>query len=78
MSESADIELLHRAWEAMSGAGDLSVLEGAPAEWCGVMWGMFALCLHPLSGKADSALLDQMDPIAARTGVSGERPVECP
>ena len=39
MSESADIELLHRAWEAMSGAGDLSVLEGAldpEAKWRGV------------------------------------------
>lgn len=39
MSESADIELLHRAWEAMSGAGDLSVLEGAldpEAQWRGV------------------------------------------
>jgi hypothetical protein len=29
MSESTDMELLHRAWEAMSAAGDLSVLEGA-------------------------------------------------
>ena len=39
MSESADIELLHRAWEAMSVAGDLSVLEGAlapEAKWRGV------------------------------------------
>ncbi len=39
MSESTDIELLHRAWEAMSGAGDLSVLEGAldpDAQWLGV------------------------------------------
>ena len=39
MSESTDIELLHRAWEAMSGAGDLSVLEGAldpGAQWHGV------------------------------------------
>lgn len=39
MSDSADIELLHRAWEAMSGAGDLSVLEGAldpEAKWRGV------------------------------------------
>lgn len=39
MSESTDIELLHRAWEAMSGAGDLSVLEGAldpEAKWRGV------------------------------------------
>ncbi len=39
MSESTDIELLHRAWEAMSGAGDLSVLEGAldpDAKWRGV------------------------------------------
>ena len=39
MSERADIELLHRAWEAMSGAGDLSVLEGvlAPdAKWRGI------------------------------------------
>jgi ketosteroid isomerase-like protein len=39
MSESADIELLHRAWEAMGGAGDLSVLEGAldpEAKWRGV------------------------------------------
>ena len=29
MSESTDIELLHRAWEAMSVEGDLSILEGA-------------------------------------------------
>lgn len=29
MSESADIELLHRAWEAMSVEADLRVLEGA-------------------------------------------------
>jgi hypothetical protein len=39
MSESTDIELLHRAWEAMSGAGDLGVLEGAlepEAKWRGV------------------------------------------
>ncbi len=39
MSESTDIELLHRAWEAMSGAGNLSVLEGAldpEAQWLGV------------------------------------------
>src|SRR5579884_2414796 len=39
MSESTDVELLHRAWEAMSGAGDLSVLEGAldpEAQWLGV------------------------------------------
>lgn len=39
MSESTDIELLHRAWEAMSGAADLSVLEGAldpQAQWLGV------------------------------------------
>jgi hypothetical protein len=39
MSESADIELLHRVWEAMSGAGNLSVLEGAldpDAQWLGV------------------------------------------
>jgi hypothetical protein len=39
MSESNDIELLHRVWEAMSGAGDLSVLEGAldpEAKWHGV------------------------------------------
>ncbi len=39
MSESTDIDLLHRAWEAMSGAGDLSVLEGAldpEAQWLGV------------------------------------------
>jgi hypothetical protein len=39
MSESTDIELLHRVWEAMSGAGDLSVLEGAldpEAQWLGV------------------------------------------
>jgi ketosteroid isomerase-like protein len=39
MSESTDIELLHRAWEAMGGAGDLSVLEGAldlEATWRGV------------------------------------------
>jgi ketosteroid isomerase-like protein len=39
MSESPDIELLHRAWEAMSGAGDLSVLEEAlapDAKWRGV------------------------------------------
>jgi hypothetical protein len=39
MSESTDIELLHRAWKAMSGAGDLSVLEGAldpQAKWRGV------------------------------------------
>lgn len=39
MSESTDIELLHRAWEAMSGAGDLSALEGAldpDAQWLGV------------------------------------------
>jgi ketosteroid isomerase-like protein len=39
MSESTDIGLLHRAWEAMSGAGDLSVLEGAldpEAKWRGV------------------------------------------
>ena len=39
MSESTDIELLHRAWEAMSSAGDLSVLEGAldqEAKWRGV------------------------------------------
>ncbi len=39
MSDSADIELLHRAWKAMSVEGDLSVLEGAldpEAEWLGV------------------------------------------
>jgi ketosteroid isomerase-like protein len=39
MSESTDVELLHRAWEAMSGAADLSVLEGAldsEAQWLGV------------------------------------------
>ena len=39
MSQSTDIELLHRAWEAMSGARDLSVLEGAldpEAQWLGV------------------------------------------
>jgi hypothetical protein len=39
MSESNDIELLHRVWEAMNGAGDLSVLEGAldpEAQWLGV------------------------------------------
>jgi len=39
MSESTDIELLHRAWEAMSVEGDLSVLEGAldpEAQWRGV------------------------------------------
>jgi hypothetical protein len=39
MSESTDIELLHRAWKAMSGAGDLSVLESAldpEAQWLGV------------------------------------------
>lgn len=39
MSESTDIELLHRAWEAVSGARDLSVLEGAldpEAQWLGV------------------------------------------
>jgi ketosteroid isomerase-like protein len=39
MSASTNIELLHRAWEAMSGAGDLSVLEGAldpEAQWLGV------------------------------------------
>ncbi len=39
MSESNDIDLLHRTWEAMSGAGDLSVLEGAldpEAQWLGV------------------------------------------
>lgn len=43
MSESAaDIQLLHRAWEAMSGAGDLSVLEAAlapEAQWYGVQDG---------------------------------------
>jgi hypothetical protein len=39
MSKSADVELLHRAWEAMGGAGDLSVLEEAldpEAQWLGV------------------------------------------
>jgi ketosteroid isomerase-like protein len=39
MSESTDIKLLHRAWEAMSVRGDLSVLEGAldpEAQWLGV------------------------------------------
>ncbi len=39
MSESTDIELLHRAWEAMSVDGDLGVLEGAldpDAKWYGV------------------------------------------
>lgn len=39
MSESADIELLHRAWKAISVEGDLSVLEGAlepEATWLGV------------------------------------------
>ncbi|MGA9284438.1 MAG: hypothetical protein WBV85_03260 [Solirubrobacteraceae bacterium] len=39
MSDGADIELLHRVWEAMSGDGDLSVLEGAldpEAQWLGV------------------------------------------
>lgn len=39
MSESAHIELLQRAWEAMSGAGDLSILEGTldpQAKWRGV------------------------------------------
>lgn len=39
MSESTDIELLHRAWDAMSRTGDLSVLEGAldpDAQWFGV------------------------------------------
>jgi ketosteroid isomerase-like protein len=42
MSESTDIELLNRAWEAMSGAGDLSVLERAldsEAKWRGVQDG---------------------------------------
>ncbi len=39
MSESTDVELLHRAWKAMSGVGDLSVLEAAldpEAQWLGV------------------------------------------
>ena len=39
MSESTHIGLLHRAWEAMSVEGDLSVLEGAldpEAKWRGV------------------------------------------
>jgi ketosteroid isomerase-like protein len=39
MSDSTDMELLHRAWEAMSVAGDLSVLEGAldpQAKWRGI------------------------------------------
>jgi hypothetical protein len=39
MSDSTDIELLRRAWEAMSGAADLSVLERAldpGAQWLGV------------------------------------------
>jgi ketosteroid isomerase-like protein len=39
MSESDDIELLHRVWEAMSVEGDLGVLEGAldpEAQWLGV------------------------------------------
>ena len=39
MSERTNIELLHRAWEAMSVKGDLSVLEGAldpEAKWRGV------------------------------------------
>ncbi len=31
-------------------------------------------CLHPSPGKADSALIDQVDPIAACAGVAGERP----
>ncbi len=43
MSEStADIQLLHRAWEEMSSAGDLSVLERAldpAAQWYGVQDG---------------------------------------
>lgn len=36
---TADIQLLHRAWEAMSSTGDLSVLEAAldpDAQWYGV------------------------------------------
>ena len=39
MSESTDVELLHRAWKAMSGVGDLSVLEAAldtEEQWLGV------------------------------------------
>jgi hypothetical protein len=39
MSDSTDIELLHRVWVAMSGAGNLGVLEGAldpDAQWLGV------------------------------------------
>ncbi|HEY3828033.1 MAG TPA: hypothetical protein VGL57_02440 [Solirubrobacteraceae bacterium] len=39
MGESIDIELLHRAWGAMSVEGDLGVLEGAldpEAKWRGV------------------------------------------
>ncbi len=39
---TADIQLLHRAWEAMSNAGDLRVLEGAldpDARWYGVQDG---------------------------------------
>jgi ketosteroid isomerase-like protein len=39
MSESTDIELLHRAWKAMSVEGDLSILEEAldpDAQWLGV------------------------------------------
>jgi ketosteroid isomerase-like protein len=42
MSESTDIQLLHRAWEAMSSDGDLSVLEAAlapDAQWYGVQDG---------------------------------------
>jgi hypothetical protein len=38
MSESADVELLHRVWEAMA-RGDLTVLESsfsADAQWHGV------------------------------------------
>jgi ketosteroid isomerase-like protein len=45
MSESTDIELLHRAWESMSVEGDLSVLEGAldpEAKWRGVEDGPWA------------------------------------
>jgi ketosteroid isomerase-like protein len=42
IESTTDIELVHRAWEAMSGAGDLSVLEAAlapDAQWYGVQDG---------------------------------------
>ena len=42
-----------------------------------MVWGMFALCLHPVR-RGLSVLLDEMDRVAVRVGVAGKWPVERP